>query len=128
MKVAKQGFVKAYVWLGVMYIDGVGVAKDEASAMKWFMKAAEQGNDSSAQFNAGIMYMNVIVPCFNGVAKDDASAVKWFLKAAEQGHAKAQFKVAVFYDKGVGVAKDRTWAVHWYVKAASQCPGADGVI
>jgi hypothetical protein len=91
LKAAKQGFVKAYFWLGVMYIDGVGVAKDEASAMEWFMKAAEQGNDSSAQFNVGIMYMNG-----NGVTKDDASAVKWFLKAAEQGHTKAQSNVAYF--------------------------------
>ena len=79
-----------------MYIDGVGVAKDEASAMEWVMKATEQRNDSSAQFNVGIMYMNVIVPCFNGVAKDDASAVKWFLKAVEQGHTKAQSNVAYF--------------------------------
>ena len=59
--------------------NGFGVAKDYAEAVKWYMKAAEQGN-SAAQYNLGLMYKNG-----NGVAKDRGGARKWFQKAADQG-------------------------------------------
>ena len=62
-----------------MYANGLGVAKDEAEAVKWYRKAAEQGN-AYGQNNLGKMYANGL-----GVAKDEAEAVKWFRKAAEQG-------------------------------------------
>jgi tetratricopeptide (TPR) repeat protein len=63
--------------LGVCYQFGRGVAKDEAEAVKWYRKAAEQGN-ADAQFNLGLCYANG-----HGVGKDEVEAVKWFRKAAE---------------------------------------------
>ncbi|ACE05769.1 hypothetical protein Aasi_0340 [Candidatus Amoebophilus asiaticus 5a2] len=97
--------------LGVMYHNGEGVAKDDNQAIKWFQKAAEQGN-ADAQFNLGVMYEKV-----EGNYK---KAIKWFQKAAEQGHADAQFKLGVMYHNGEGVAKDDNQAVFWYRKAAGQ--------
>ena len=41
--------------LGVAYANGVGVAKDEAEAVKWYRKAAEQ-NHAQAQYNLGVCY------------------------------------------------------------------------
>ena len=40
--------------------------------------------------------------------------------AAEKGDAKAQYDLAVLYDKGGGVARDAVEAVKWYRKAAEQ--------
>jgi uncharacterized protein len=40
-----------------MYATGEGVPKDDAEAVKWFRKAAEQGH-AKAQFNLGAMYDN----------------------------------------------------------------------
>ncbi len=42
------------------------------------------------------------------------------LAAAQQGDAEAQYRLGLFYDRGVGVKKDRGAAVKWYRKAASQ--------
>ena len=60
------------------------MAKDEAEAVKWFRKVAEQ-NVAGAQFSLGFCYA-----IGQGVTEDDAEAVKWFRKAAEQNLADAQ--------------------------------------
>jgi TPR repeat protein len=90
------------------------VAKDEAEAVKWYRKAAEQGN-AGAQFNLGFCYAYG-----QGVVKNEAEAVKWYRKAAEQGDAFAQFSLGIRYANGQGVAKDEAEAVKWYRKAAEQ--------
>jgi Sel1 repeat len=38
-----------------MYDNGQGVPRNDAQAIKWYRKAAEQG-DAVAQFNLGVMY------------------------------------------------------------------------
>ena len=60
------------------------VEKNLAETVKWFRKAAEQG-DSEAQYNLGLFYDKG-----EGVEKNHSEAIKWYKKAAEQGHAKAQ--------------------------------------
>src|SRR6266446_6181816 len=112
---ADKGDAKAQYELGRAFFSGtVGVAKDEAEAVKWFRKAAEQ-NVADAQFSLGVCYANG-----RGVTKDDAEAVKWFRKAAEQNFADAQYNLGVCYDSGEGVAKDEVEAYKWWLLAAGQ--------
>ena len=51
---------------------------------------------------------------------DYAAAIREWLPLAEQGNAAAQFKLALFYDRGWGVPEDDAEAVKWYRKAAEQ--------
>src|SRR6266550_3756399 len=112
---ANKGDAKAQYELGRAFFSGtLGVAKDEAEAVKWFRKAAEQ-NVADAQFSLGVCYANG-----QGVTKDDAEAVKWFRKAAEQNLADAQYNLGVCYDSGEGVAKDEVEAYKWWLLAAGQ--------
>ena len=83
-----------------MYASGRGVAKDDAQAVAWYRKAADQGL-ALAQINLGVMYANG-----RGVAKDDDEAVAWCRKAADQGLALAQNNLGGMYANGRGVAKD----------------------
>jgi TPR repeat protein len=85
---------------------------DDAKALLWFRKAADQGN-ANAQLNLGTMYLTG-----RGVPKDDAMALSWFRKAAEQGIASAQFQVGNSYLLGRGVARDEAMAMTWFRKAA----------
>lgn len=86
-----------------------------AEAVKWYRRAAEQGN-STAQNNLGECYKNG-----QGVRKDDVEAVKWYRKAAEQGNADAQFNLGLcYYYFRQGVKHDNTEAVKWFRKAAKQ--------
>ena len=65
--------------LGLMYANGEGVPQDDAEAVKWYLKAAEQGN-VKAQFNLGLMYDDGY-----GVAEDDVEAYAWFSVAGAGG-------------------------------------------
>ncbi len=91
-----------------------GVQQDYKKALKWYRKAAEQGN-ALAQANLGVMYRNGY-----GVEQNDNEAVKWYCKAAEQGGAMGQGNLGFMYDKGYGVQQDYHEAVKWYRKAAEQ--------
>ena len=62
-----------------MYEDGQGVPQDYKQAVKWYTKAAEQG-DADAQSNLGVMYANG-----QGVPQDNVSAHMWFNLAAANG-------------------------------------------
>jgi TPR repeat protein len=84
------------------------VAKDQAEAVKWYRKAAEQ-NFAAAQYNLAVCYDRG-----DGVAEDHVEAVKWYRKAAEQNFAEAQYNLGICYERGDGVAED-------WVEAKSGC-------
>ena len=84
-------------YLGFMYWKGYGVTKDYSEAVKWYRKAAKQGN-ANAQFVLGWMYQQGF-----GVAKDDSEAVKWYWKVIEQGEKEG---VAIEVRRVAEMAKD----------------------
>ena len=97
-----------------MYANGEGILQDDKEAVKWFRKAAEQG-DASAQYNLGVMYNNG-----RGIPQDYEEAIKWYRKAAEQGYASAQFNLGVTYGNGEGVVQDYVTAHMWYNLAGAR--------
>ena len=101
--------------LGTDYYEGRnGKKKDYVEAMKWYRKAAEQG-DTGGQNNLGYMYEHGY-----GVSQDYNEAVKWYRKAAEQGDTDGQNNLGSMYDYGNGVSQDYNEAVKWYRRAAEQ--------
>ena len=81
---AGAGDAKSQFGLARLYYNGDGVAKDDAKAAEWCLKAAEQGNDF-AQYKLGAMYDKG-----EGVPRDAAKAAEWWKKAAAQGNDAAQ--------------------------------------
>ncbi len=74
---AEQGNASAQAMLGGYYYTGImgasiGVVKDQAEAVKWYRKAAEQGH-SSGQRMLAIAHMNG-----KGVARDYTEAYAWW--------------------------------------------------
>jgi len=100
--------------LGVMYANGKGVAKNEAEAYKWYVKAAEQGLVRS-QNEVGWM-----LDQGKGVPADQNAALVWFQKAANSGLDLAQYNLGVFLANGKGTQKDLVEAYKWFNLAASQ--------
>jgi uncharacterized protein len=64
--------------------DGLGVPQDYVEAVKWYRKAADQGN-ARAQFDLGIMHAEG-----RGVPQDYVSAHMWFTLSAAQGYEDAE--------------------------------------
>ncbi len=110
---AEQGNARAQTTLALMYYDGLGVAQDYKTAMKWFTLAAEQGL-ADAQNNLGHMYENG-----EGVAQDYKAAAKWYTLAAEQGSTHAQGSLGAIYHNGYGVVQDYVKAHMWFNISAS---------
>ena len=99
---------------GFMYYTGEGVSLDYKEAEKWFLLAAEQGEQIS-QTCLGAMYATP-----QGVSQNYEAALKWYQKAAEQGNALAQFDLGGMHADGRGVPQDYKIAVKWWHKAAGQ--------
>jgi TPR repeat protein len=98
-----------------MYVNGHGVPQDYAEAVKWYRKAAEQG-DGRALYVFEVLYASG-----SGVPQENyAEAATWYRKAAEQGAAAAQSILGVMYDLGHGVPQHYVEAAKWYRKAAEQ--------
>ena len=62
-----------------MYAKGTGGPQDYTEAVKWYRKAAEQG-DASAAFNLGSMYESG-----QGVVQDYIEAYAWWNIGAAKG-------------------------------------------
>jgi TPR repeat protein len=71
-----------------MYQHGAGVAVDDAAALSWFRKAADQ-NFPPAMARLGEIYDKGI-----GVAKDPIEAYKWLVLAAVQKDDDARQEIA----------------------------------
>ncbi len=100
--------------LAYHYVDGAGVVKSDAEAIKWFRKAAEAGH-APAQNSLGFYYQKGL-----GLPKNEEEGVRWYRKAAAQDWATAQHNLGYSYQYGLGVKKDLKEAVQWYQKAADQ--------
>jgi TPR repeat protein len=148
-KASDSGYLEAMNNLGIMYLNGRGVGRDDTEALRLFRKAAD-GGSADAMTNLGLMYyhgrgvapnpeeavrllrkaadagsaegmywLGLMYEIGAGVGKDDAEAFKWYRTAADGGVASAMNKLGVMYSSGTGVGKDMTEAVRWYRAAAA---------
>ncbi|HVA94099.1 MAG TPA: tetratricopeptide repeat protein [Candidatus Dormibacteraeota bacterium] len=113
-QVAYAGDVQAQVQLGLIYLTGDGVAKDDAEAMKWLRKAADQDDPAAERYLAEMYFKG------RGAPVDDAEAAKWLHMAADQGDAQSQHNLAVLYVQGLGVPRNLKEAANWMRKSADQ--------
>lgn len=109
-----QGNMEAQNTLANCYLGGIGVEKSDAEAVKWFLKAADQGY-ADAQYNVGVAYGKG-----NIIEKNDSKSVEFYLKAAEQGHTKAQSDLAIMYIKGMrGLKVNEREGLKWILIASA---------
>ncbi len=81
---AKQGSIPARRTIGIVYLKGVGIKQDFATAANWLRLAAE-GGDAEAQYHLGSLYQ-----CGMGVEFSLEKAQNLLQRAAQQGHKEAQ--------------------------------------
>lgn len=105
---------KAQYNIGILYMKGLGVEKNEKTAFIWFKRASSNGN-TDAMYNLGMMYNQGRV-----IYRSPKDAFQWWKKAAELGNAAAQFNLGVVYVYGRSVGQDTSEALKWWKKAAQQ--------
>ena len=102
----------AYLALGRIYDEGLGVEIDHKEGLKWFEKAADKG-DADAQNMVGNIYLNA-----DYVEHDEQKAFKYYQMAAVQGHLWAMYNLGSCYAGGQGTEFDLLKAGEWLRKAA----------
>jgi uncharacterized protein len=118
-RAAEKGVAEAQFWLGVAFDQHLwfGVT-DEQEALKWFRRAAEQGNPD-AEDELGVRYQDG-----DGIEQNYIQAAYWFRKAAEHvpnlgGAGQGRNNLGNLYMEGHGVPKDYVQAYMWLSLAGS---------
>jgi TPR repeat protein len=128
---ADQGNAAAQERMGDIYLEGLGVKQDDAEAMKWYIKAADQknveallmvaGKDNASWFKynkLGGMPIESAGPhdLERGNYKD---ALKELQPYAVMGSAGQEEMIGRMYENGLGVDKDNLKAYIWYSRVES---------
>ena len=108
LPLAEGGDARAQYQLGVMYLNGEGIAPDDAMALKWFRLSADQDYTPSLMGLAEFYYKED-----QGADHDHEEAARLYTLAAKSGNAEAQFALGGLYIRGHGVEKDLVAAHMW---------------
>ena len=79
---ASKGDLKSQSHLARIYVNGLGMAKNNEEALFWASKAAAK-NDAVSQGIMGYLYLNG----YGGLVKDNVKAMSYYQKAANQDNA-----------------------------------------
>ncbi len=104
-KAADEGYPQAMNNVGLMYLNGTGVAQDGAKALEWFRKAADKGDA------AGAAYIGLVHYSGRGVPKDYDLAIANYSEAIRRN---PKYPL-VYYQRGLAYA-----AKHDYDRAISE--------
>ncbi len=98
---AQKGLPAAQFNLGILYVNGQGVAKDRVKAAAWFRKAARAGFAPGA-FNLGVLLLK------DRMGRNyTARGLKWLRIAAARRFAPAQYLLGEFFLRGKFLPRDK---------------------
>jgi TPR repeat protein/CHAT domain-containing protein len=109
---AEQGFIPAYLAIGVIYANGWGLPIDKKQAFEWTKKAADTEFPIAQATLAEMYYLGA------GVKKDYHMAFSLLSSAAAKGNSQAEYILSLLYSRGHGVDQDYTIASQWLSRAA----------
>ncbi|WP_313085582.1 tetratricopeptide repeat protein [Pseudomonas sp.] len=145
---AQTGLADAQVMLGQILLEGRGIQRDAALAVRWFRIARAQGtpmahnmlgrclehgwgcppnaaaaaNEYRLAADQGLdwaMYnLANLLATGRGVEQDQAQALELYRRAAALGHAKSMNLLGRYFEEGLVVAADPAAALDWYRRAA----------
>lgn len=104
--------------LGLCYLSGEGVMKNEEVAFRMIRLSADKG------LVVGMINTALLAANGRGISVDFPLAAEFLLRASQQGSADATNQLGQFYLRGWGVAQDPAKAFQYFQKAADE--GAAG--
>ena len=111
---AKKGSAAALNLVGLLYVRGLGLEKNEEKAFICFKQAADAGYVPAFML-VGYSYFEG-----RGIPADTTLAVDWFRKAMEKDDASAYGKMATLFEKGIGMEKDERKAFELMTQSADK--------
>ena len=94
---------------------------DLAEALKWYLKAADRGNDRAMWLLGEWYYQGKSQDGHEIVKENGKEAAKWFSMAADHGNAYAAFQLGTLYTQrnlhGASLERNIPEGIKWYQKA-----------
>lgn len=119
-KAARLGHAPSQLALADMYYTGTAVPQPYyAHALKWYLRAAEQGVVRAEAMSGKMLYKGI------GTRRDYKRAFKWMLQAAEDGDPESQHLTGVMFRFGHGIEKNYLRAYIWLHVAAENTENPD---
>eukprot|EP00761_Pharyngomonas_kirbyi_P008778 gb/GECH01008790.1/.p1 GENE.gb/GECH01008790.1/~~gb/GECH01008790.1/.p1 ORF type:complete len:704 (+),score=167.66 gb/GECH01008790.1/:1-2112(+) len=117
-KGASAGDYTSYNGLGYFHMYGLGGAKkDMELALKYFTKAAVDGDNPEAQYNLAILYLHG-----TDIDQDTKKAADFMKRAARQGQLFAMYHLGEMHAEGTGVTQSCLLAVRFFKRVAERGP------
>jgi TPR repeat protein len=106
-KAAEKNDDRAQLYLGLIYLKGLGVDINDSVSFQWFKKAALQGNT------------NAMLALFD--MESDDKALQWLKKAADLGNTTAQARLGEVLYYGLNqAARDTVLATNYLLKSVDR--------
>lgn len=113
-KAAEQNDAAASYYLALMYKNGLGIAKDSASAARCLQKAVDGGASPASMFLLANMYLSG-----EGVSRDNKKARALIERAAELEYPEAAQMMAIGLREGsMGFERDEKRAAEQFLEAS----------
>lgn len=119
-KSAEKGYANAMYNLSLAYLDGLGVSKNEAEAIKWMKKAVDMNFEPAQKITEEWAVSYFTQGKYFEATANYKEAHDYFKKAAELNLASAMQELGIMYYNGNGVTKNYPEAINWYKKAADK--------
>ncbi|MEO5773840.1 MAG: tetratricopeptide repeat protein [Sphingomicrobium sp.] len=128
-----EGGDEAALFIGKLYLQGLGDNPDPLEGVKWLKKVASSPFDARTQTpvfdprqpdmntamgEAAVILGNIYRTGFKSIPKDLAESRKWYARALEVGHLAAANALGEIHANGAGVPRDAKKAADYYLKAA----------
>jgi serine/threonine protein kinase/TPR repeat protein len=108
---AGRGHPQAFTQVGLMYSNGLGVARDLDQAVWWFREAGERGDAAG---------LTCLAECYlygKGVQKDEQEGVRILKDAVSHGDARAMNLLGTCFHRGTGAAADYKEAMRLFSRS-----------
>jgi len=145
---ATANVLEAQALLAQILLDGLGITRDPALALRWFEIAARRGHTmarnmlgrchehgwgclanpvvaaqhyriaAQSGLDWGLYNYANLLGTGRGVVQDQALALACYRRAAVMGHAKSMNLLGRYLELGLGCATDMAQARHWYKHSA----------
>lgn len=109
-KAVQAGDSRGLLYLGKIWMDGLGVQADLNKAKDLFTQA-DAGGDLKAPRYLGLLAAR---------QGHDDDAARWYAKGAQRGDITSQYLLGQAYEQGKGLPQDAAAAMRWYQAAASR--------
>ncbi len=110
LPLADAGDFRSQYYIGYLYLNGYGIAKDNKKALNYLERAVDQEYDLAQSLMAFLYSEGKVVP------KNKKKALNLYEQAAEQGNISALLNLGIMYYTGDGVEKNTTKALEYFNK------------